>query len=422
MYLGTSGDDPTPLCVRVLKRTHDGRAFMREVQRAIAYGGPAAPQGVEEIDHEILAWGPLIQGESLATILDGLFAESTPMPVEQAIAIAMGIGERLGKGARRIHGDLTPHHVLIGYDGTVALIDPAGVEEAIERAGAPGRESYRSPEHVKGTPVSAASDVFVLGTLLYELTTATRLFAGATPKDTDTAILAGGYPRPRAVLGDHYPIELQVLLRKLLRAQPEGRFPDGEAALEGLRLAASVRAEGQAARVGEWMRARFSERLAAWVESMTAISRSAATDFDLDQTDEHAELSPAPASRMGDMGAPWPAWAPPAPPSPSKAALSAARPKSVLPSPIGLRGPGAIPIADLDGDEKTGRVDLPELMVLDSSAPLTSRALAALERQNTAIDFNAEAASRADTTDPHARAFSGGIRGRTLEDLSLIHI
>lgn len=388
VYLGHSVDRPgAPLRLRVPHAGQDARAFVREAQRSISWGGPGSVAGVEEAERGVVAWGAPVVGESLAVILDALLTEGVPLPVELAISISMGVAERLGKGARRVHGDLAPHHVIVGYDGSVALIDPAGPDEAAERASAIGRLGYRSPEHVKGEPVAAPSDVFVLGTLLYELTTATRLFGQETPREVEAAIVAGGYPRPRAVLGDHYPIELQVLLRKLLRAQPEGRFPDGDAALEGLRLAASVRAEGRTERVGEWMRARFRDRYAAWGQVLARLGVDLVDeplDFDGDPTEAPDLLDldpPAPPPSP----APWPVWSPPVAPSrlPAPVAhsgLPAPRP-SALPSP-------RPPQAEIDLDEQTRPLSGVDLL----SAP---------DRRETALDLRAPLV---DHTDPSARA------------------
>ncbi|MFO0727173.1 MAG: protein kinase [Myxococcota bacterium] len=265
VYLGVREDDHRPCLIRELSPAQDARGFQREVNRAIAFQGGPGPLRAEEHGKTTILVAPPIVGESLATVLDRVLGAEHPLPIDLSLAITMGIAARLGKGGpRHIHGDLAPHHVIIGYDGSVSLIDPAGPEEAEERAKAPGREGYRSPEHVRHEGLSPASDVFVLGVLLFELTTGTRLYPGNTAKEAEALILEGGYPRPRAVIGDHYPIELQVLLRKLLRAQPEARYFDGEAALEGLRLAGSGQNAERTQRLGEWLRASFRDRYRAW--------------------------------------------------------------------------------------------------------------------------------------------------------------
>ena len=268
VYLGAREDDRRPCLVRELSGAFDAKAFQREVNRATAFQGGPGPLRVEEHQKVTALIGPPIVGESLATVLDAVLSGAAPLPsLDLALAVTMGVAARLGKGGpRHIHGDLAPHHIIIGYDGSISLIDPAGPEDALERAKAPGRESYRSPEHVRAEGLSPASDVFVLGILLFELTTGTRLYGGPKLQDIDAMIIEGGYPRPKNVIGDHYPIELQVLLRKLLRPQPAARYFDGEAALEGLRRAGSGQSAERTQKLGEWLRAQFKDRYSAWAK------------------------------------------------------------------------------------------------------------------------------------------------------------
>ncbi len=316
--------------MRELSAAFDAKAFQREVNRAIAFQGGPGPLRVEEHQKITALIGPPIVGESLATVLDAVLSGVAPLPsLDLALAVTMGVAARLGKGGpRHIHGDLAPHHIIIGYDGSISLIDPAGPEDALERGKAPGRESYRSPEHVRAEGLSPASDVFVLGILLFELTTGTRLYSGAKPQDIDALIVEGGYPRPRSVIGDHYPIELQVLLRKLLRPQPEARYFDGEAALEGLRLAGSGQSAERTQKLGEWLRAQFRDRYSAWAR----VLREHGIELPEADIDVDAEPTEAPALD------PFPSFKPPsAPPlGPPKGAL----PSPSGPPPSALRGVG----------------------------------------------------------------------------------
>ena len=113
----------------------------------------------------------------------------------------MGIADELLKlGKDGVHGDLVPHHVLIGYDGAVALIDPAA-SAYLDRAQSAGREGYRSPEHIDADGLTKASDIFVLGILLFEMTTGHPLYAEPTHADNEVRIKAGEMPKPRTRTG-----------------------------------------------------------------------------------------------------------------------------------------------------------------------------------------------------------------------------
>jgi hypothetical protein len=83
-------------------------------------------------------------------------------------------------------------------------------------------------------------------------------------RDVESAIVEGRLPRPRDIVGDVYPIELQLVLRKLLRPSQAGRFPDGAAARDALRLVAAARTEITQSHLGGWLKRTLADRHAAW--------------------------------------------------------------------------------------------------------------------------------------------------------------
>jgi serine/threonine protein kinase len=260
-YIGRREGEERFLVLRELHKNIDPDVFQAEMMNAHGLVVGAPPDPLARVGMTAFATGPLLVGENLATILEGVFTEGRPIHHEVALTIAMGIADRLDQLAD-IHGDLAPHHVIVGYDGSIHLIDPAK-DAYQERARADGRAGYRSPEHVRLDPLLPQSDVFVLGVLLFEMTTARRLFAGATVHENDAKIVEGQLPRPRDIVGDGYPIELQLVLRKLLRPQPTGRFADGRAAKDALRLAASAR-EKDAPSLARWLEERYPDRRSIW--------------------------------------------------------------------------------------------------------------------------------------------------------------
>ena len=82
-----------------------------------------------------------------------------------------------------VHRDVSPQNVLIAYEGAVKIIDfgiaRAAYRQTRTQAGVlKGKFGYMSPEQVRGLPIDRRSDLFAVGTLLYELLTAERLFLG----------------------------------------------------------------------------------------------------------------------------------------------------------------------------------------------------------------------------------------------------
>lgn len=90
--------------------------------------------------------------------------------------------DRHGEAMGLIHRDVSPQNVLVSFDGIVSLID-FGIAKAQSRttetqAGVlKGKVGYMSPEQIRGGPVDRRSDLFAVGTCLYELLTLKTLFA-----------------------------------------------------------------------------------------------------------------------------------------------------------------------------------------------------------------------------------------------------
>jgi len=96
----------------------------------------------------------------------------------------------MGRPLEIVHRDCSPQNVLISYEGEVKIID-FGIAKAASRSSRTmhgvlkGKFGYMSPEQVRGLPLDRRSDIFALGTILYECLTGERLFQG----DTDFATL-----------------------------------------------------------------------------------------------------------------------------------------------------------------------------------------------------------------------------------------
>ncbi len=231
--------------------------------------------------------GRPVVGESLLVVLDHVIRTGEPLASDLAIHVIAEAALRLGLGApHRVHGDLHPGHVIVGYDGSVSVVDPAGPILGLRRANEPGRLGYRSPEHAAGGPLTPASDVFSLGTLLFELSAAQRL--GATSA-AEQQVLGGAFPRPRLAHGGQMPIEVTVLLRKLLRARPSERFADGASCADGLRLARTALKGMHQEALGAWMRRTFAERYRAWARVLAPLGIELDLEDGVDADDDPTE-------------------------------------------------------------------------------------------------------------------------------------
>lgn len=177
-----------------------------------------------------------IAGKTLAELAKRAIAVTRSIPVEVGVFIAAEIAGALaymydGTGSRSeplrvIHRDISPTNILISNTGQVKLID-FGIarqgETIIEESGArPGKVTYMSPEQVKGAPLDGRSDIFCLGTILYEITLGRRLWRG--PKDVASKRIVEERPKPPTFVRQDYPPALEMIVLRTLEKRPEDRY------------------------------------------------------------------------------------------------------------------------------------------------------------------------------------------------------
>lgn len=172
-----------------------------------------------------------------------------------------------------IHRDVSPQNIIVGFDGTVKLLDfglaKAAAQISRTRAGVlKGKYAYMSPEQVNFKGVDQRADLFSVGVVLWEMLTQRRLFYRVSDYETVKAVMECQVPFPRAVRHD-LPWSVSWVVYRALRKTPRWRYRDAHCMRRAL-LAHDDR-ERQAARdaLAAWMRELFSKQLAAREAALT---------------------------------------------------------------------------------------------------------------------------------------------------------
>jgi serine/threonine-protein kinase len=137
-----------------------------------------------------------------------------------------------------VHRDVSPHNVLLSWDGAVKVSD-FGIAKAREASAATasllikGKPAYMSPEQANGEQLDGRSDLFAVGIMLWEMLVGRRLFVGEDTRATLAAVLFGQVPRPRSLRGE-IPKDVERVVMKLLERDLPARYPTAEAAIHDL--------------------------------------------------------------------------------------------------------------------------------------------------------------------------------------------
>jgi serine/threonine protein kinase len=180
-----------------------------------------------------------VRGVSLAQAHERSRERGAQVPSIVAAQIAVEVARGLSFAHRLtdhgdplgiVHRDVTPHNILISYEGAVKLTD-FGIAKAGSRASTvgmlKGKFAYMSPEQSRGEPVDSRTDVFALGITLWELLTGQQLFDA----DSDIAVLRAVQERPVLVPEQFNPSvdpALGVIVMRCLERDRAARFQSAQ--------------------------------------------------------------------------------------------------------------------------------------------------------------------------------------------------
>ncbi len=229
------------------------RRFLREAQAqaALEHDHVVAIHAADEDQGVPYIAMPLLRGETLADCL----GREGRLELAEVLRIGRETAEGLAAAHERglIHRDIKPSNLwLEGRKRRVKILDfglarAAQIVEDAQLTGtgvALGTPAYMSPEQALGEPVDTRSDLFSLGSVLYQLTTGSLPFQGKSITAL-LAALATRTPAPPRTLNAGLPSELDELIMRLLARSAADR-PESAAAVAGALAALERTALAQA--------------------------------------------------------------------------------------------------------------------------------------------------------------------------------
>ncbi|OGD20372.1 MAG: hypothetical protein A2W03_04855 [Candidatus Aminicenantes bacterium RBG_16_63_16] len=232
--------------------------FKTEIHLARKVTHPSACRIFDVFHHRDESAGPdgpdvtflsmeLLRGETLANRLAraGRLAPGEALPLVEQMAGALEAAHRAGV----IHRDFKSANVMLTPRGTGSpeiravvtdfglarrnpVVDASVASETLTGAVA-GTPAYMAPEQIEGGPITAATDIYALGVVMYEMLTGKQPFEGDTPVAGMVKRLKEAPASPRTHVADLDPTWESVILRCLERA-PEKRFDSSAAVIAAL--------------------------------------------------------------------------------------------------------------------------------------------------------------------------------------------
>ena len=206
--------------------------FKREAQTAANLNHPNIVQifdwGIEEEPYFVMEY---IEGNTLTSIISNRKTISLSDILFIGAQVANGLQAAHSQGL--VHRDIKPGNIMITPGGKVKVTDFGIVsiqneESDITKTGSIlGTASYISPEQAQGKSVSVGSDLYSLGTVLYELITGNPPFEAESPIATATKHLTEKPEKPSKYRKD-LPKGIENAILKLLHKTPKDRFKSAE--------------------------------------------------------------------------------------------------------------------------------------------------------------------------------------------------
>lgn len=214
--------------------------FRRELEVLNTLEHPAILRGLGSGQYNRIPYlvTALVEGESLRQIIE----QSAPLPPEKAVSLARGIAEGMAYCHEHevVHRDLKPENILVTPDGQPIIMDfGLALTKGSRRvtyanlSSTAGTPDYMAPEQIEGQRGDRRTDVYALGTILYEMLAGRTPFSG----DNNLAVMAqhlqGIAPRLDRIQ-PNITTALAAVVARCLERDPSARYQDMGALIAGL--------------------------------------------------------------------------------------------------------------------------------------------------------------------------------------------
>jgi eukaryotic-like serine/threonine-protein kinase len=190
-----------------------------------------------------------LEGQPLHTVLKRCAELGRRLPLEVILPAFADVLDGLhyahelesddGRRMNVIHRDVSPHNLFVTTSGNLKLLDfgiaKTRVQENHTRTGIlKGKVAYMAPEQAHGTGIDHRADLWSAGVTLWEAIAGVRLFKADNEAASLRLTLGGPIPSLSELRPD-VPREIELLVMRALRRDPNERFPTAKAMADGLR-------------------------------------------------------------------------------------------------------------------------------------------------------------------------------------------
>ncbi|WP_437575824.1 serine/threonine-protein kinase [Sorangium sp. So ce887] len=239
----------------------------------------------------------LIDGEPLNLVLrENKARGGVPLPVALRIVGEAALGlhaahelrGRDGKLVGLVHRDVSPQNILVGYDGSVKILD-FGVAKAASNlqrtkvGQVKGKYAYMSPEQAGSEPIDRRTDVFTLGIVFYQLVTGKHPFLAENEPATVRRICDKTAVEPPRTLVPSLPEDVGRIIMKALAKPRDERFAtmaELRRAIEQVSLAMPLATSDELAALMQQQLGPRGERRRAAIQEAMQIARERSIDPD----------------------------------------------------------------------------------------------------------------------------------------------